>query len=137
MQGGRLCVVVDIFEWKIMDGPVSHGSRRTVKGRGLAARTEAPEGGAGSKERRKEASAFRCLIVTDIVGKAELGRHDIGPGVFPVGVEEAAGWQSLRAVTPARRDEAGYSIERWSRPRQRHEEYFRPVIRMSREVHPL
>ncbi len=53
------------MEWNILDGPVSHGSRRMVK----VFEDRPGVGGKGKmgwKVRRNEASALRCLTVNDI-----------------------------------------------------------------------
>lgn len=67
MQDGFLCVEMENLECQILEGPESQGSSNTVNGltdslgeRGYVIM--------GAKERRKEASALRCLTVKDIFG---------------------------------------------------------------------
>lgn len=67
MQAGSLCVDIAILGWKILDGPVIQGSRMTRKGSAIGAPGSVLDG-RGSKERRKEASAFRCFTVSAIAG---------------------------------------------------------------------
>jgi hypothetical protein len=70
MQAGFLWVVRDSLEWKILEGPVIQGSKRTRKGLALTA----PDIGfvrRGSKDRRKEASPLRCLTVSAMAARLE------------------------------------------------------------------
>lgn len=68
MQGGFLWVEMESLEWKILDGPVIQGSRRTRKGSALTA-PGIGLAGMGSKDRKKEASPLRCLTVNAITGR--------------------------------------------------------------------
>ena len=65
MHGASFCVEIENLGCHIFEAPVSHGSNTIVKafddGPG-----EGGNGRIGSKVRRKEASAFRCLTVKDI-----------------------------------------------------------------------
>src|SRR6185295_15625398 len=65
MHAGSLRVVTEILWWIIRDGPVIQGSKRMRKGFGGG---PAIEGNTkGSNVRRKEASSFRCLILSAIL----------------------------------------------------------------------
>lgn len=74
MHAGCICVAMDIFEWKILEGPVIHGSRSMVNGCGL--RWSASSGRMGSKDRRKEASELRCFTVNDIADAMPVDSED-------------------------------------------------------------
>ncbi len=54
------------LEWKILDGPESHGSRRMVKVTGGSLAVGRSKR-VGWNVRRKEVSEFRCFTVNDIL----------------------------------------------------------------------
>jgi hypothetical protein len=69
IQAGRLCDVVEILEWNIVEGPVIHGSSRMVKGRGVT-ESAIDSGMMGSKDSRNEASELSCFTFNAILDKA-------------------------------------------------------------------
>lgn len=65
MHGGSLCVEIENFGCHILEDPVSQGSSTMVKACGFSPGVGG-NGRIGSKVRRNEASALRCLTVKDI-----------------------------------------------------------------------
>lgn len=67
----------------MLDGPVSHGSRSTVKGGGGGGAVPSEEGLMGSKDSRNEASPLRCLMVSAMVDGAVDDQQAITASGFP------------------------------------------------------
>lgn len=72
MQAGYLCEVMERRGWNMVDGPVIHGSSRTVYGRGVT-ESARDSGMTGSKESRKEASELRCFSVNAMIDDDQSG----------------------------------------------------------------
>ncbi|KAF7516334.1 hypothetical protein G7054_g14210 [Neopestalotiopsis clavispora] len=74
-HGATFCVVVENLEWNILEGPVSQGSSRMVKGC-CETGTDLVVASAcwiGSKDKRNEASELSCLMVKAMLAQWRCG----------------------------------------------------------------
>ena len=68
MQGGTLCVVQANHGFETIDVPVSQGSTRIAYAPFADLRSDVDGCASGENIRRKLASAFKCVTVSDMAG---------------------------------------------------------------------
>jgi len=90
MHGGTLCVVHANHDFETIDVPVSQGSTRIVYAPLVDLKSGVDGCASGENMRRKLASAFKCLTVSDM---ADWGRDHSGQAPPPEATKQSGHYQ--------------------------------------------